>query len=1134
MKKKKIIIFTVIAFVILMGVFVGIYVANKSKKDNKDYSQTAESQTENNTDKEKTIDNLTKVEQKIADIDTSNSKNKEINEKNYSELYKEYLKLPEEEKEKSEVIPRKEEVPFEKLEEIKENLDQQDKKDDNNKNENNKEENQIKENDKEIIPDKFNLADKIDIKVKNQANYGLCWDFASIKTLETYLALNKLGNFDFSEAHVDYITSNLLYGSRKVHEAGAFETFKNYLIESGVVLEDTVPYGYTWTNTFDGKEYKYFDPYEYKEDEYNKFPEMEKVVEVTETVDFPSFYKSKDNESKYTDDQIAEFRKTVKRHIMKNGGLYTSIVGTGAKNYYVSVDTPEWANHAVTIVGWDDNYSKDNFLSSDGKKPSKDGAYIAVNSWGENFNDKGYYYISYEDKYVESNLSGITSTSMDSAYKISSIKNPAIKKYLINNYRHVFINYNGEEYITKNALANINILDLSNSNISSLEGIEIFTNLYDINLSNNNIDDITPLTKISTLTTINLSNNNIKDVSAFKNMKTKSLYLLNLSNNKINDVSALNDIINKNEYNLLDLDISNNPNIKGYEKLSNLGYLNISNCNIKDVSNLKNCEKLQNLQIENTKGIKGLEQLPENLNSLDISNCGVNTLPEVNKNIQYLYLKKNNLTTLNGIEKYENLCSIDISENPITDWSALKNIKKENIEQKVKENQDISTEQTSETEEKMVEYEEYQGEEDYGIDITANNCNIDDITIFNNVNVSSLILKDNKIKDVSKFQNDNIYCIDLSNNRNLTGLQGLSKVSTLFLDNCDITDISEILKFENLLSISLENNNITDITGFSKMKNMENLSLAGNKKLSGILTNENIQILNVSDCNLNNNFDFSGVPNIYCLNISKNPNIKNISEISKNFKNGYINLILDEIDLDELEKIKSESNDKYFYMSNMTINLDYNLPNNENKIDLSKYTFLKKELMQNLINGSISIENGHLTKKGYIIDIDDVSKGNIKIKFKELSFSFPNSIIKIAFDSNKIKSNDKSKNSTRNNIANTIESNTENENNNKTNVIDNNTTNIIDESNSTISNITNNNTNTENTLNENTNTNNKTNTNALNDNTNTNTNSNTNNLNNTNNTNTNNNINTNTLNNNTNENNSLNTNIQNSFNNTVN
>lgn len=82
---------------------------------------------------------------------------------------------------------------------------------------------------------------------------------------------------------------------------------------------------------------------------------------------------------------------------------------------------------------------------------------------------------------------------MDSAYKIDSIKNNVLKEYLKNHYEHILVNYNGDDYITKNALSNIHTLDLSNSSLSSLEGIEMFSNLYNINLANNKIKDVSAL-----------------------------------------------------------------------------------------------------------------------------------------------------------------------------------------------------------------------------------------------------------------------------------------------------------------------------------------------------------------------------------------------------------------------------------------------------------------------------------------------------------------------------------------------------------------------------------------------------------------------------------------------------------------
>ncbi|MGI6006047.1 MAG: lectin like domain-containing protein [Ruminococcus sp.] len=48
--------------------------------------------------------------------------------------------------------------------------------------------------------------------------------------------------------------------------------------------------------------------------------------------------------------------------------------------------------HYITLVGWDDNYSKENFAPA---VPPGDGAFIFKNSWGEDMGEEGYYYISY-------------------------------------------------------------------------------------------------------------------------------------------------------------------------------------------------------------------------------------------------------------------------------------------------------------------------------------------------------------------------------------------------------------------------------------------------------------------------------------------------------------------------------------------------------------------------------------------------------------------------------------------------------------------------------------------------------------------------------------------------------------------
>ena len=54
--------------------------------------------------------------------------------------------------------------------------------------------------------------------------------------------------------------------------------------------------------------------------------------------------------------------------------------------------------HTVTLVGWDDNFPKENFNET----PPGDGAWILRNTWGENASrtEKGFFYMSYYEKGV--------------------------------------------------------------------------------------------------------------------------------------------------------------------------------------------------------------------------------------------------------------------------------------------------------------------------------------------------------------------------------------------------------------------------------------------------------------------------------------------------------------------------------------------------------------------------------------------------------------------------------------------------------------------------------------------------------------------------------------------------------------
>lgn len=109
-----------------------------------------------------------------------------------------------------------------------------------------------------------------------------------------------------------------------------------------------------------------------------------------------------DNSYHITDAVIVDTSNinSMKDALIKYGALTVIVNGANPNNAYYNKDTKasycnnaSLANHFVTVVGWDDNFSRSNFKID----PGHDGAWICKNSWGTNWGDKGYFYLSYYD-----------------------------------------------------------------------------------------------------------------------------------------------------------------------------------------------------------------------------------------------------------------------------------------------------------------------------------------------------------------------------------------------------------------------------------------------------------------------------------------------------------------------------------------------------------------------------------------------------------------------------------------------------------------------------------------------------------------------------------------------------------------
>ncbi|RAP49012.1 MAG: hypothetical protein BZ138_08420, partial [Methanosphaera sp. rholeuAM270] len=92
--------------------------------------------------------------------------------------------------------------------------------------------------------------------------------------------------------------------------------------------------------------------------------------------------------------------KLIKEAILNYGAVTASINGCLDAEYWNpetnSIYYPDSReiDHILAVVGWDDNYSRENFLVT----PPGDGAWILKNSYGPNKYEKGYLYMSYYDK----------------------------------------------------------------------------------------------------------------------------------------------------------------------------------------------------------------------------------------------------------------------------------------------------------------------------------------------------------------------------------------------------------------------------------------------------------------------------------------------------------------------------------------------------------------------------------------------------------------------------------------------------------------------------------------------------------------------------------------------------------------
>ena len=242
------------------------------------------------------------------------------------------------------------------------------------------------------LPAKYDPRGSAWLSSARSQPYDNCWSYAALGAMETAYQKAKGAAVDLSEMHLTWYAYKSVPGFTMDEddpraEGGtdniAVATLARWI---GAVAEADLPERAQPTGTYENYENRL-----HLQDAFMMGLELDEATIMT----FP--------------------RDTLKTLVHEHGGLS---VGFFYDDAYYNEETSayfyngrEGGNHAVLLVGWDDAYAKENFLES--ARPSRDGAWLIRNSWGTEWGDDGYFWLSYEDAALSGGTAYLSTESVE-------------------------------------------------------------------------------------------------------------------------------------------------------------------------------------------------------------------------------------------------------------------------------------------------------------------------------------------------------------------------------------------------------------------------------------------------------------------------------------------------------------------------------------------------------------------------------------------------------------------------------------------------------------------------------------------------------------------------------------------------
>jgi Leucine-rich repeat (LRR) protein len=220
-------------------------------------------------------------------------------------------------------------------------------------------------------------------------------------------------------------------------------------------------------------------------------------------------------------------------------------------------------------------------------------------------------------------------------------------------------------------------ISCNGSDITSLEGIEVFTNLISIDFGyhGTKIDNLSYLSTLTKLKTLRIAHSDITDIAPLKEL---ALINLDLSANHVTDLTPLDNMTSLTTLYLYHQGPDYITDISPLANLTELYVLDLEANKISDITPLKGLLNLRYLHLKDNR-IADISSLSE-LTELSLVNVSLNMLTDLtpltsSKSISALYANNNRITSVEFAAELNKITHLGLNRNRISDISQLKELR---------------------------------------------------------------------------------------------------------------------------------------------------------------------------------------------------------------------------------------------------------------------------------------------------------------------------------------------------------------------------------------------------------------------------------------------------------------------------